>query len=64
MSRTTSQMTVGDLVKYSRPFDAREAKARFVIVEPRGDRVLIRLLCDLPIPPTEVVPVGEIAPAD
>jgi hypothetical protein len=57
-------MQAGDTVKFTRPQDAREAAARFKLVEDRGDRVLIELICNLPIRPTECVATVEIQPAD
>jgi len=51
---------VGSTVRYSNPTNERESAARFEVVEPRGPRVLIRLICELPIAPTEVVAVGDV----
>ena len=50
----------GDIVKYSRPVDETESAARFVLLENNGDRVTIRLVCDLPIPPVECVAASEV----
>jgi hypothetical protein len=59
----TLEPKVGDTVKYSKPLNTDEAGCRFVLVEHNGDRCLIRLICDLPIPPVECVPTSEIQSA-
>ena len=61
MTTTTHQLAPGDTVRLVAPADADEAAARFDVVELRGDRVLIRLRCDLPIPPTEAVMLADVA---
>jgi hypothetical protein len=50
----------GDIVKLRQPADNHEATALFDVVEVRLPRVLIRLRCDLPIPPMENVLASEI----
>jgi hypothetical protein len=57
-------MTTGDIVRLAHPVDRAEASARFVLIEDNGDRCLIRLICDLPIPPVECVLKGEIVKAE
>ncbi len=47
------------VVKYSRP-EPGEEDLRFRLVEDNGDRVLIELICDLPIPPRECVAAAEV----
>lgn len=37
-------MKVGDLVKYKEPIDEKEEYERFVVLEDRGDRVLLGML--------------------
>ena len=56
-------MNIHKIVKYSRPQPGEE-DARFVLVEDNGDRVLIELICDLPIHPRECVPKDEIVETD
>ena len=53
-------MKPGDLVRYAKP-KPEEASARFLVLEWNGDRGFIRLLCDLPIPPVELVRQVDIA---
>ena len=56
-------MKVNDIVKYSKPQKGEE-DIRFVLRELNGDRVLIELVCDWAIKPTEVVAVNEVCKAD
>lgn len=49
----TSCFAVGSLVRYIDPLDESEEQARFKVVELRGPRVLIELVCDMAIKPTE-----------
>lgn len=55
-----AEFLVGETVMYTRPVNADEAAARFEVVETRGERVLIRLRCNLPIPPVEAVAVSDV----
>lgn len=52
--------TVGDLVQYRECLEAGDETARFVVAEDNGDRLLVRFVCDLPIPPTSVVRRDEM----
>src|SRR4051812_29304188 len=54
---------VGQVVKLAHPADDCEATARFTIVEDNVDRIVIRLICDLPIPPCETVRLDDIEPS-
>lgn len=56
-------MNANDIVKYSNPQHG-EADIRFVLREINGDRVLIELICDWAIRPTEVVAISEVCKAD
>lgn len=47
-------MRIGDVVRFRNPMTDDERVERFVVVEPRGARVLVRFVCDLPIAPTFV----------
>ena len=53
-------MKVGDQVAWANPLTDGEKQERFVVAELNGDRCLIRFICDLPIPPTQVAMVAEI----
>lgn len=59
----TGSMKTNDIVKYSKPQQGEE-DIRFVLREINGDRVLIELICDWAIKPTEVVAVSEVCKAD
>ena len=56
-------MKINDLVKYSKPQKGEE-DIRFVLREINGDRVIIELICDWAIKPTEVVALSEVCKAD
>jgi len=62
-STHNDDMNANDIVKYSNPQQG-EADIRFVLREINGDRVLIELICDWSIRPTEVVAISEVCKAD
>jgi hypothetical protein len=49
----------GMRVRLTRP-SAEEVKAHYIVVEDNGDRLLIRLICDLPFPPIELVSRNDV----
>jgi len=56
-------MQLNDLVKYSKPQKGEE-DIRFRLREINGDRVLLELVCDMPIRPLETVAIQEISLAE
>jgi len=52
---------IGETVRLANPGPGEEA-ARYVVVQDNGDRLQIRLVCTLPIPPVETVRRADIAP--
>lgn len=60
MSNEATDLRPGDPVRLNHPADAREAEALYTVVELRGPRVLIRLVCDMNIPPTEAVMLSDV----
>ncbi len=56
-------LQVGDIVRLSNPENDREGSARYTIIEHNGDRILMRLHCDLPIPPVELARPSDVIPA-
>jgi hypothetical protein len=54
------RVKVGAVVRYVRTVDPGDEDYRFVVVEDNGDRIMIKLICDLPIPPVWVVPRCEV----
>ena len=56
-------MKPNDIVKYSHP-QAGEEDLRFLLLEVNGDRVLIQLICDYTIKPTETVLLSDVTMAD
>lgn len=54
-------MKKGDIAMYREPLDEAERQERFVLLEePDGGRVLVKSICNLPIPPTKIVRMNEI----
>ena len=62
--RTTTEVGVNDVVKYSRPQNREEEKFRFRVLEIHRDvnnpRAHIQLVCDWRIKPVEVVALTDI----
>jgi hypothetical protein len=58
--RRRTPMNIGDIVRYAKPTNSDEASCRFELVEHNGDRCTIQLICDMGIPPTELVMASEI----
>lgn len=56
-------MKPNDIVKYSRPQEGEE-DLRFGLIEVNGNRVLIQLICDYTIKPTETVLLTDVIKAD
>lgn len=54
----------GRIVRLANPADEAERAARFVVTEDNGDRLRIRLVCDLPIAPVETVRPDDVTPAE
>lgn len=46
--------TVGDRVRFTEVVDPGDERCEFDVIEDNGDRVLVRLVCDLPIRPVNV----------
>jgi hypothetical protein len=55
-------LKAGDKVKLTNPGPG-ETDAVYTVIEDRGDRVLIELVCDMTIRPTECVSIEEVEPA-
>ena len=62
-STHTMRMKVNEIVKYSKPQKGEE-DIRFILREINGDRVLIELICDWAIKPTETVAISQVCKAD
>lgn len=56
-------MIANDIVEYRKPQEGEE-DIRFVLREINGDRVLIELICEWTIKPTETVTISEVCKAD
>lgn len=54
-------MKKGDMVKFKEPVDVHEEDERFVVLEARGDRVLVgSLFLDLPLGATTVLRTDDL----
>lgn len=60
---TTTEIKAGDVVKLTNPENEKEAEARYEVAELRGPRVLIKLICDMTIRPSEAVMMSDIEKA-
>jgi hypothetical protein len=58
------RVKLGDVVRYVRTVDPGDEQCRFVVTEDNGDRLMIKLICELPIPPVCVVPRCEVTRCD
>ena len=56
-------MQISQQVKFAAPLTADEATERFVVVELRGERVLVEFICDMPIRPTFVYIAADLVAA-
>lgn len=56
-------MKPGDMVKFHTEVDPGDLESRFVLVWIDPPRAMIRLICDLPLPPTRIVLASDIVPA-
>jgi hypothetical protein len=56
----TSEMFSTRIVKLTNPVNDLERDARFEVIEDNGNRLLIRLICNLPIRPVELVRASDI----
>lgn len=54
----------GDRVKWKQPNADESAEDRFVVLEVNGDRALVEYICDMPVPPTQLVNVDDIVLAE
>jgi hypothetical protein len=58
-----NDFTVGDQVRFREVLDPGDEECLFDVVEDNGDRVAIRLVCDLPIRPVKVVRRADLCKA-
>ena len=55
--------TVGDQVRFREVLDSGDELCLFDVIEDNGDRVVIRLVCDLPIRPVKTVRRDDVCVA-
>lgn len=53
-------MQVGNLVRFANPLTTAEQSERFVVLEMRGDRVLVEFVCTMTIRPTFVYLLSDL----
>ena len=58
-----SAIKVGDQVRFREFLDPGDELCLFTLIEDNGDRVMIRLVCDLPIKPVKVVRRADVCKA-
>ncbi len=58
------EIIVGDKVRFREIVDPGDDKCRFEVIEHNGDRLMLRLICDLPIPPISLVRTADVCRAD
>jgi hypothetical protein len=59
----TTSLLPGARVRFLAPLDDAEREAVFTVLEAREDRTLVRLICDLPYPPTASYSTADLTPA-
>ena len=62
-SESCQCVSVGDRVRFREVVDPGDDRCRFEVVEDNGDRLMLRLICDLTIPPISVVQTAEVCKA-
>lgn len=60
---TCAELQVGQTVRFAVPKSPDEETERFVILELRGDRVLVEFICDMRIKPTHVYLIADLVEA-
>lgn len=53
-------MRIGEVVRFAEPQTKDEEEERFVLLELRGDRALVELVCEMSIRPTFVYRTAEL----
>lgn len=52
------------MLKFLEPLTPEEENERFVLIETRGDRVLVELVCDMAIRPQFVYLTADLVPCE
>ena len=60
----TVKIKVGDKVRFRNVIEPGDETSRFEVIEDNGDRLMVKLICDLHIPPISVVRTSEVCKAD
>jgi hypothetical protein len=60
---TRAELQVGQTVRFAAPESPDEEAERFIVLELRGDRVLVEFICNMRIKPTHVYLVADLVQA-
>lgn len=60
---TTATLDVGQTVRFREPLTDDEREERFIVIELRGERVLVEFICDMNIKPHHVYLMADLTPA-
>lgn len=60
----SESFTVGDRVRFRENLDPGDEACLFDVCEDNGDRLMIRLVCDLPIRPVSVIMRADLCRAE
>jgi hypothetical protein len=60
MNAANETITVGSRVRFKEALEPGDESARFDVIEDNGDRLLIRFVCNLQIPPVQVVHRSDV----
>ena len=52
------------MLKFIEPMTQKEKDERFILIESRGDRVLVELVCDMAIRPQFVYLTADLVPCE
>lgn len=55
-----NELPLGSIVKFRVPQSEDEAQERFVVVEHRGERILVEYICDMALKPQSVYLGSEL----
>lgn len=58
-----AELQVGQTVRFTEPKSPDEETERFIVLELRGDRVLVEFVCDMRIKPTHVYLAADLVGA-
>jgi hypothetical protein len=63
MNNKHPELQVGQTVRFAVPKSPDEESERFIVLEVRGERVLVAFICDMRIKPTHVYLAADLVQA-